>query len=345
MSIRLKRKSNTMTISSLNEWRTLNKFNMTPSYQRHSVWSSEQQSLLVDSILKNIPIPPIFLREHIDKQGKTTFEVIDGKQRLTSIFKFIDNEIATADDDNDALHVEELAGLYLSDLEENDDFEDALSEFWAYPLPIEYVYTKDDKTVEKIFDRLNRSGEKLTGQELRNANYYDSMLIKLAYKFAKSKYWDKQLDITNKTRMEDIELVSEFIFLLIEKQELSASPKEIDALYKKYANSKAINWVELEIELFNISSFFEKLDIDFTEYNVSGVSHLYGVWAFSYYCVTNGVDVKIKNKVHEFYQNYKNSNFNKVGALAKYKSSMMNATKGKGQRKKRRNALVEYCIK
>ncbi|MGL5665312.1 MAG: DUF262 domain-containing protein, partial [Shewanella sp.] len=107
MSIRLKRKSNTMTISSLNEWRTLNKFNMTPSYQRHSVWSSEQQSLLVDSIIKNIPIPPIFLREHIDKQGKTTFEVIDGKQRLTSIFRFIDNEIATADDDNDALHVEE----------------------------------------------------------------------------------------------------------------------------------------------------------------------------------------------------------------------------------------------
>ena len=91
MSVRLKRKSNTVTISSLNEWRTLDKLNMSPKYQRKSVWGTEQQSLLIDSIIKNIPIPPVFLRESIDKKGISSFEVIDGKQRLTSIFKFIDN--------------------------------------------------------------------------------------------------------------------------------------------------------------------------------------------------------------------------------------------------------------
>lgn len=343
MSMRLKRKSNTMTISTLNEWRILNKFNMEPKYQRHSVWSTEQQSLLIDSILKNIPIPPIFLRESIDKKGKTTFEVIDGKQRLTSIFRFIDNEISTADDDNDALHVGELAGLKISDLEEGDTFEEFLSEFWGYPLPVEYVYTKDDKTVEKIFDRLNRSGEKLTGQELRNANYYDSKLLKLAYRFSTSAYWSEQLKITNKNRMEDIELVSEFIFLLIEKQELSATPKEIDKLYKSYANDDSIDWEELEEHLTKVSDFFQKLGINFSEYNVSGVSHLYGVWAFSNYCVNNHCIKDVKTKIHDFYRNYKGSEFNISEALADYKSSMMNATKTKGQRKKRRNALVKYC--
>ncbi|HFC9438880.1 TPA: DUF262 domain-containing protein, partial [Vibrio cholerae] len=156
MSIRIDRKSNTMTISSLNEGRILKKFNLNPEYQRKSIWSDEQQSLLIDSILKNIPIPPIFLREHIDKQGKTSFEVIDGKQRLTSIFRFIDNEISTIDDDTDPLHDDWLAGLTFSDLENNDGFESILEEFWRYPLPIEYVYTKDDKVVDKIFDRLNR---------------------------------------------------------------------------------------------------------------------------------------------------------------------------------------------
>jgi hypothetical protein len=317
---------------------------MEPKYQRKSVWSVEQQSLLIDSIIKNIPIPPIFLRESIDKKGKTTFEVIDGKQRLTSIFRFIDNEIATADDGNDALYSKMLAGLTISDLEDESKFEDVLGDFWRYPLPVEYVYTQDDKTVEKIFDRLNRSGEKLTGQELRNANYYDSKIVSLAYKFSKAEYWSKQLDITDKNRMEDIELISEFIFLLIEGMELSASPKEIDNLYKKYANSISVDWVELENTLYRVSDFFEKLEINFSEYNVSGVSHLYGVWAFSYYCVSNNINVSVKEKIHEFYQSYKSYDFNKSKALADYKSSMMNATKGKGQRKKRRNALVTYCI-
>lgn len=344
MSMRLKRKSNTMTISSLNEWRILNKFDMAPKYQRHSVWGTEQQSLLIDSILKNIPIPPVFLRESIDKKGKTTFEVIDGKQRLTSIFRFIENEISTADDDNDALHISELAGLKISDLEEDDAFEDILSEFWAYPLPVEYVYTKDDKTVEKIFDRLNRSGEKLTGQELRNANYYDSNLIKLAYSLAKTEFWNKELDITNKNRMEDIELISEFIFLLIEKEEMSSSPKVLDRLYKEHASSAEINWDTLQKELIEVSDYFQGLGMQFSDYNVSGVSHLYGVWAFCYHCVSNQIPLTVKTKVHEFYDNYKKSEYEKDEALVNYKSSMMNATKGKGQRKKRKNALIEYCL-
>ncbi|ABM04679.1 hypothetical protein Ping_2977 [Psychromonas ingrahamii 37] len=344
MSIRLKRKSNTVTISSLNEWRTLDKLNMTPRYQRKSVWGTEQQSLLIDSILKNIPVPPVFLRESIDKKGITTFEVIDGKQRLTSIFKFIDNQLSTADDDNDALHVPELAGLKISDLEE-DEFEDILSDFWGYPIPVEYVYTKDNNAVEKIFDRLNRSGEKLNGQELRNAKFYDSKLINIAYKFAQSIHWKKELLITNKNRMEDIELISEFIFLLIEGEELASSPKVLDELYKKYANSTDINWDEIESKMQDVSNFFQEMKIDFNEYNVSGVSHLYGLWAFSYHCVSNQIQAaKVKDKLHAFYAAYKESNFKEDNPLTTYKSSMMNATKGKGQRKKRKHALIEYCL-
>lgn len=344
MSVRLKRKSNTVTISSLNEWRTLDKLNMTPKYQRKSVWGTEQQSLLIDSILKNIPIPPVFLRESIDKKGITSFEVIDGKQRLTSIFKFIDNALFTADDDNDALHSPDLAGLKMSDLEK-DEFEDVLSDFWGYPIPVEYVYTKDDNTVEKIFDRLNRSGEKLNGQELRNAKYYDSKLIRLAYKFSQMEFWKTELLITNKNRMEDIELVSEFIFLILEGGELASSPKVLDELYAKYANSVDVDWADLELQMSNVSSFFAAMKVNFSDYNVSGVSHLYGLWAFSYYCVSKEINTKqVKNRLHDFYQEYMDSDFEEEDSLLAYKSSMMNATKGKGQRKKRRKALVEYCL-
>lgn len=344
MSVRLKRKSNTVTISSLNEWRVLDKLNMTPKYQRKSVWGTEQQSLLIDSILKNIPIPPVFLRESIDKKGVTTYEVIDGKQRLTSIFNFIDNKLSTADDDNDALHIPELAGLTMLDLE-HDIFEDILSDFWAYPIPVEYVYTKDNKTVEKIFDRLNRSGEKLNGQELRNAKYYDSKLVSLAYKFSQEDFWKKELLITNKNRMEDIELMSEFAFLIIEGEEFASSPKVLDELYKKYANIKSIDWKELDEKMESVSDFFKEMKINFTDYNISGVSHLYGLWAFSYYCVLHHISPCIvKEKLHEFYSDYQQSDFKEDNPLSTYKSSMMNATKGKGQRKKRKQALIDYCL-
>lgn len=343
MSIRIERKSNTMTISSLNEGRILNKFNLNPEYQRKSVWSDEQQSLLIDSILKNIPIPPIFLREHIDKQGKTSFEVIDGKQRLSSIFRFIDNEIATIDDDNDPLYQSELAGLKFNDLEQNQEFESILEEFWRYPLPIEYVYTKDDKVVDKIFDRLNRSGEKLNGQELRHSNYYDSPLIALAFKIAKSEFWSKTLDVTNKNRMEDIELVSELLFLIIEGTEISSTQQSLDELYVKYARSHEINWEKIEKNFNEVDSIFQGFELNFSEYNVSGVSHLYGIWAFAYYCFTNNKGISFKDKLHEFFSEYKNSDFEKDPALASYKQSMMNATKGKSQRSKRKNALISFC--
>jgi uncharacterized protein with ParB-like and HNH nuclease domain len=332
-----------MTISSLNEGRILNKFNLDPEYQRKSVWSDEQQSLLIDSILKNIPIPPIFLREHIDKQGKTSFEVIDGKQRLTSIFRFIDNEISTIDDDTDPLHEVELAGLTFSDLEDNAEFESILEEFWRYPLPIEYVYTKDDKVVDKIFDRLNRSGEKLNGQELRHSNYYDSSLISLAFKIAKSDFWSNELEITNKNRMEDIELISELIFLLIEGEELSSTQKTLDEYYAKYARSTDIDWEKLERRFAEVDNIFQGFELNFSNYNVSGVSHLYGVWAFSYYCFTEGKGASLKGKLHEFFSVYKNANYQAAPAIAKYKQSMMNATKGKSQRTKRKNALIEFC--
>ena len=344
MIIRIERKSNTITISSLNEGRMLSKYDLDPVYQRKSIWSTEQQSLLIDSILKNIPIPPIFLRENIDKKGKSKFEVIDGKQRLLSIFRFIDNEITTIDDDNDPLHQSELAGVSFKDLEDNPELENILEEFWRYPLPIEYVYTKDDKVVDKIFDRLNRSGEKLTGQELRHANYYDSALVKLVLKIATSKFWSDELEITNKSRMEDIELVSEFIFLIIKDTELAATQDILDKLYFECARSSEINWAEIEEKFNQVGEIFQGFELNFSSYNVSGVSHLYGVWAFAYYCFKENKRAGVKERIHEFFSEYKKAEYNKFPALAEYKQSMNSATKGKAQRTKRKDALIKFCF-
>lgn len=346
MITKIDRNSNTMTISSFHEGFLLKKYNMSPDYQRQSVWGDEQQSLLIDSILKNIPIPPIFLREIIDENGKTKYEVIDGKQRLTSIIKFIDGKLSTTDDANDPLHNSDLAGVSFEELRNNPELKDSLYDFWGYPIPIEYIKTKDDSIIDRIFDRLNRSGEKLNGQELRNANYYNSKLIQLSYKLSKGKYWKKALEITDKKRMEDIQLISEFLFLLIEDRDIASSDAELDKLYKKYArNTKDISWGEIESKFKEITNFIIDLDIDLEKYNITGVSHLYGIWSFSKHCVEQGSDINnIKNKINKFYSIYKTKDYDINTEQSKYKKTMEYNTKGATQRKRRKEALIRFCL-
>jgi hypothetical protein len=63
------------------------KFNLKPGFQRQSVWKERDRAKLIDSLLRNYPLPAIFFYRRIEK-GKLVFDVIDGKQRLESIFMF-----------------------------------------------------------------------------------------------------------------------------------------------------------------------------------------------------------------------------------------------------------------
>lgn len=65
-----------------------NDLNLSPSYQRADVWPTSSSQLLVESILRGIPLPSIIILERVD-ENRTSYEVVDGKQRLTSILRFI----------------------------------------------------------------------------------------------------------------------------------------------------------------------------------------------------------------------------------------------------------------
>jgi len=58
--------------------------NLDPEFQRNYVWDDKRASLLVESVLLEIPIPVIYLAEEIDGR----FTIIDGQQRLRSFFRF-----------------------------------------------------------------------------------------------------------------------------------------------------------------------------------------------------------------------------------------------------------------
>src|SRR5258708_40238537 len=61
--------------------------NLNPEFQRRDRWDEEKQSRFIESIIMNVPIPPVFLGE--DQYG--SYVVLDGRQRLTAIYNFLTN--------------------------------------------------------------------------------------------------------------------------------------------------------------------------------------------------------------------------------------------------------------
>lgn len=80
----------TKTILEVRTWADKGQLVLSPSYQRDDVWPPKVTSALIESILRGIPLPSIVLLKLPAKNGRgMTFEVVDGKQRLTSILRFI----------------------------------------------------------------------------------------------------------------------------------------------------------------------------------------------------------------------------------------------------------------
>ena len=336
----LQRDTNTVTIATFYENYLLGKYNFEPPYQRKSVWNEEKQSFFIDSILKNFPIPPIFLHQHIDSSGKSTYDVIDGKQRLSALIRFIKNEISVSNEQAPSDEDSPIAGATFSDLDKL-ELSGYKKQFWRYAIPIEYIDTSSPDVIDDIFDRLNRNGEPLTGQELRNAKHHGTPFLELVQRLAKTTFWKERLGSVDVSRMEDQEFVSELLFVLLEKGPLGADPRVIDELYEKYTASLT-DWKTVEKEFIAVSDFMEKLSLDYDGYSIRGVSHLYGLWCFSWYVNTKSIQPgAVSPALMKFFKELRSTPLSRE--VAEYKKTMSSNTKSVSMRERRLEALVQFC--
>ena len=132
---------------------------MAPDFQRKEVWKLEQRSEFIESILLNYPLPPLYLNE--DRQGR--YIVVDGLQRTSSIFRFIQDEFALTG-------LETLAWLNGKKFSElgvrlQSRIEDRKLNCYVIKrtVPLDVVYN--------IFARINRGGVALNRQEIRHGLY------------------------------------------------------------------------------------------------------------------------------------------------------------------------------
>src|SRR5262249_4970389 len=157
-----RRKQTIQNISWFHDQRLRKKLNMNPPYQRRSVWNRSFQEAFIDTILLGYPSPAIFLYREVEESGKTRYDVVDGKQRLTAIFEFIDGVFPVGQ----KTPIQDLKDKYFTDLAH----EEKLA-LWDYDLAVEYLPTNNAAVIDDIFERLNRNTARLTRQELRHAKY------------------------------------------------------------------------------------------------------------------------------------------------------------------------------
>ena len=137
------------------------RINVEEEYQRGKVWSTPQQALLIDSILRGFDIPKIYVHK-MPPGAPYLFNVIDGKQRLTAIWRFFSNDFKLLQSD-DFPGLGNLSGMRWSDLPP-----EAKDELQFTNISVSKIEQADPDEVRELFLRLQK-GERLNSAEKRNA--------------------------------------------------------------------------------------------------------------------------------------------------------------------------------
>lgn len=156
-------------------------------YQRKLVWTLKEKQSLIDSILRDFPIPLILFAEKVNG-GIQSYEIIDGMQRLNAIFGFIEHEFemqgryfdvaefARAKQAAETGHFELTKSLSLIEPATCADFLD-------YQLAVTIFPSVGDEQVTEVFGRINSGGQQLSWQEKRQAgriNEFSTLIRRLA---------------------------------------------------------------------------------------------------------------------------------------------------------------------
>ena len=181
-----------------------------PDYQRGYIWKPAQASRLIESFLMGLPVPGIFMLVRGDRHEVQ--EVIDGHQRLRSVFSFFEGNLPSG-------RVFRLTGV--DDRWEGKRYADlASSEQITLLTSVLRVVNvelrgskRDDLSVYQIFERLNTGGMPLNPQEIRNSSYSGSFNDMLK-DVNKEPMWRKIFGTPQPdARMRDVELIVRFLAL------------------------------------------------------------------------------------------------------------------------------------
>jgi hypothetical protein len=252
-----------MDIALLDQLRQDKQLIMAPEFQRNSVWPRAAKAYLIDTILTDRPIPFLYFRRITSAQtGRSTYEVIDGQQRLRAIFDFLDGRFSLTQKRGKVSHRRKFEDLT--------DTQKAL--ILSYDLSIEELSGYSDADIRDMFVRMNRYVVKLSLQEIRHAREKG----KFADFAEQVGSWNEWKDLKVFTphqfkRMRSTEFSAELAVLIIEgPQDKKASIDLYYQTYKKRFPHRALvekrlrlyfRWITKALPSFSRSRFRKPVDL------------------------------------------------------------------------------------
>lgn len=318
MSKSIKTDSYPMSIGELAALYKDGDLNISPVYQRLFRWDIEQQSALIESILLQIPIPPIYVYQSED--GK--WNLIDGQQRLSSIFKFmgiLKKDTQGDEETNEELFEREaltktkflpaLEGKYWDDDDPEKSLTDAQRRYIKRSKILIIIIDKssDSFAQYEMFQRLNTGGSHLSPQEIRNCILVvkNEDIYRWLKKLSEDEYLRNAVPISEKDADEQgyIELVVKYFVLRYSTFDVSDSEN-----YNNFITDEILSLIDnKKIEQEKDEKIFQKtfkliFDImgenAFKRYNPEKNTHSGPVLVGAYEAIVPGVAENI-----EYYEN------------------------------------------
>ena len=209
---------------------------LTPDFQRNLVWPTRKKCELIESILMGIPLPAFYVRE----KDNGVYVVVDGKQRFTTLFNYIDGKFKLEGlkilRDINEKHFKDLTTLQQNKLED-------------YSLQLNVIKAPtSDRVIFDLFDRVNRGGVTLNNQEMRNA-LYQGGATRLLNALAEAKVFkDATENAAKPMHMKDRYLVLRFVAFYLWNEHLS---EDVETGYKLEYKSNLEDFLGMTMRYLN----------------------------------------------------------------------------------------------
>ncbi len=258
-------------VSDFLDWHRQKRLELNPEFQRRAVWTPTARSYLVDSVLRGLPIPKIYLRTKIDVTTKQSIrEVVDGQQRIRAILDFAEDRFQLT------RRAGEFSGLKYSTLSET-----LQAGFLGYAIAVDQLLNATDDEVLEVFSRLNSYSVALNGAEKRHAKYQGD--FKWAVHEASKRWsilWDTYhvVSVRQRVRMLDDSLMAEMFGILLHGVS-DGGEGNIKKLYDRH--EKAFPEEDTTVASLNrvLRYFIDTLAVDLRDTALLGAPHFLMLFA------------------------------------------------------------------
>jgi hypothetical protein len=209
------------------EWNATGLLQLSPDFQRRSVWTEKAKSYLIDTILRGKPIPKILITQEL-AGTRAVRVVVDGQQRLRAIIDFYEGNFKIS-----SAHNKELGGFT------HDRLSDELKrEFLQYELGVDLLFNLPYADILDVFARLNSYTVKLNSIEIINAQYlgyFKTSAFAYGRKYAEFLIDSGVITRPQVSRMKEAELSADLFMALIGGVQTN---KNVESYYKRYEDEQ-----------------------------------------------------------------------------------------------------------